>query len=86
MWEAFEIRSHELRKVYVNDADAHKVDLLIVGGAVIKPHRGVRTTLEFVARAIVQHTPDGPRISYYQPIVPDSAHQPVLADVSSSCI
>lgn len=81
IWEVFEIRSHELRKVYVNDANEQDVDLLIVGGAVVKPHGGERTTLEFIGRAIVQDTEKGPRVRYYQPLVPNSADRPILADV-----
>ncbi|KIW32549.1 uncharacterized protein PV07_04080 [Cladophialophora immunda] len=81
IWEAFEIRSHELRKIYLNDANGQDLDLLIVGGAVIKPHGGKATALEFIGRAVVQDTIKGPRIRYYQPIVPNSAEQPILANV-----
>ncbi|KIW85986.1 hypothetical protein Z517_01380 [Fonsecaea pedrosoi CBS 271.37] len=83
IWEKFEIRSHELRKIYFNDADdGQDLDLLIVGGAIVKPLGGKATALEFIGRAIVVQDPvKGPRVRYYQPIEPGAAGQPILAHV-----
>ena len=79
IWEKFEIRRHTLRKVYVNERDG--LDLFIVGTVVIKPHGEEQTVLEFVARAVVRSTAEGPRICYYQPVMPNPSAQPILAHV-----
>lgn len=79
VWENFEIRRHELHKVFVNGTDS--LDLLLVGIAFVKPHGKEQIIVEFIARAIVQSTLKGPRIKYYQSLLPNPSNQPILADV-----
>lgn len=64
IWDKFDVRRHELRKVFVNDVG--DVDVLIMGTAFVKPCGEEQVTLEFIARAILQDRPKGMRIRYYQ--------------------
>lgn len=79
IWDAFEVRSHELHKVFVNDNNG--LDVFIVGSAAVKPHGGEQTEFEFIGRAIVEKTAKGPRLGFYQPIVPRPEQLPILAPV-----
>lgn len=78
-WENFEVRRHELRKVYANSTDC--LDLFIVGIATVKPNGRDQETLEFIVRTVVQDTSEGLRIKYFQPLIPNPSNQPILADV-----
>ena len=79
VWEQFEVRRHELAKVFLNEMEI--VDLLLVGTAFIKPQGKDQFKLEFIARAVLKETSEGLRIHHYQSLSPNPSGQPFLAEV-----
>ncbi|EXJ67940.1 uncharacterized protein A1O5_08554 [Cladophialophora psammophila CBS 110553] len=80
-WDTVNSQSHELRKVFLNDA--HGLDLLLVGVANVDRKNTGPITVEFFVRAVISNELWGPRVKYWQPVAlkPVPSDQPLLADV-----